>query len=280
MSARRAPNHKTVVADKGADVGAVGQQMKTLVDEYFRTRDAALREKIILSNKPLAVKIARRYRGFVADMRDLVQEGYIGLMVALEKFDPVRGYAFSTYAAPWIRSHVQRAAWRELSVVETNVREKRAPELKEPCEEDEFSNRPHMQGVAKSLQSGHEAVRVTRDRRRACMLRGDIPLQRPIRNRHGEEGTRILMDYLREDPDCIERELERKEIAKIVRLSLALLSARERDIIDMSYMYDDPLTRAVIGKKHCISTARVGQLSRRAKNRMRSFLEDMGVTAP
>src|SRR5215203_7323957 len=226
-----------------------------LFRRYGTTRDPSLREQLVRSYLPLARSIARRYDSRRVPIEDLVQVAAIGLMKAIDRYDPRRGIAFSSYAVPTMVGEVQRHfrdhTWGVRPPRDLQERAQRvlainrtlSAELGRPPSAREIAERLHV-----SLEDVVEALQ-------ACDARDTTSLNRP--RVVGEESD-TLADTLGGD----DREYDRVEQAITAELLMEQLDAREREIIRLRFHED--LTQSEIGERIGCSQMHVSRLVRGA----------------
>jgi len=214
------------------------------------------RKKLIRSNLRLVVKIAKQYASQGVGLLDLIQEGNIGLMEAVERFDESKGYKFSTYATWWIKQKIRLALINEGRGIRIPTHTfdiiRKIKNLKR--EELEQGN-PHLsrEEIADRLDLPLDTVK-----RAERVQQGIVSLDKPV-----EGGDEVLGDFVRaEKPLLPEKEALKAILLDDLEEGLATLPDRKREILEMRYGLDEiePHTLAAIGDKLAISRERVRQL--------------------
>lgn len=235
--------------------------------------DMEAAEKLIVSNLRFVVKIAHEYRNYGFKLADLIQEGNIGLIHAVKKFDPYKGYRLISYAVWWIRAYIQNYLIRSWSIVKigtTQAQRKLFFKLSQAKKELETISKknPEFAEIAESLGvKGSEVAEM--DLR---MGSRDVSLHEFI----GDEGEGTHIDLLAYEGDSQELELIKSEekslVQKNIAGALANLTERETYIIVNRVMADNPETLQEIGNRFNITRERARQIEKQALKKVQLAL--------
>jgi RNA polymerase sigma-32 factor len=237
--------------------------------------DNVAARRLVESNLRLVVKIAYEYRRAHKNLLDLVQEGNIGLMNAVRKFDPYRGVKLSSYAAFWIRAYILKFIlnnWRLVKIGTTQAQRKLFFNLRKEREKlEQLGFQPTAALLAEKLDVSEQEV-VDMERRLAAP---EASLDAPVGN--DDDGARSRLDYL-PGTDRPDKSVEQSEFSELLRGKLEIfaktLECREESIFRERWLTEDPLTLQELGDRYGVSRERARQLEKRLLNRLRKYLEE------
>ena len=248
-----------------------------LAVELKKNNDIEAAEKLIVSNLRFVVKIAHEYRNYGIKLTDLIQEGNIGLMHAVKKFDPYKGYRLISYAVWWIRAYMQNyiiKSWSLVKIGTTQAQRKlffKLSQAKKRLETLSEKN-PEFSEIAESL--GVKEVELAEMDLR--LSHRDLSLDAFI----SEDGESTHMDSLAYEGEDQEISLIKKEEMALVKRNiagaLAKLNEKEKYIIKHRVMADHPETLQEIGNRYDITRERARQIEKQALNKMRLAIPYLG----
>lgn len=248
-----------------------------LAKRYHEHDDTDAAHKLVTSHLRLVAKIAMGYRGYGLPMGEVVSEGNVGLMQAVKKFDPERGFRLATYAMWWIKASIQEYVLRSWSLVKmgTTANQKRLffnlrkAKSRIQALGDSDLNEDQVKKIATDLQVSEEDVRSMNQR-----LGGDASLNAPIRAAEGESGQ--WQDWLVDESDSQEEMLiaedELDHRRAMLREAMDVLNEREKRIFEARRLSEDPLTLEELSGEFDISRERVRQIEVRAFEKVQKVM--------
>jgi RNA polymerase sigma-32 factor len=261
-----------------------------LAKAWVDHQDSASAHRLVTSHLRLAAKIAMGYRGYGLPQAEVISEANVGLMQAVKRFDPEKGFRLATYAMWWIRASIQEYILRSWSLVKlgtTSAQKKLFFNLRKAKSKigalEEGDLRPeNVARIAKDLNVTEEEV-ISMNRR---LSGGDASLNATV----GSDGdsTSQWQDWLEdEDADQAGDYAEAEELdARRVLLdrAMSVLSERERDILVQRRLRDEPVTLEDLSAHYDVSRERIRQIEVRAfeklQDRMRELAREKGLLEP
>lgn len=253
------------------------EEEQELARRYRETGDRDALFRLVTANLMLVVRVALSYRRAVKNLLDLIQEGNLGLLQAIERFDPEVGVRLPTYATWWIRAYIVKFLLDNVRLVRvgtTNARRKLLYNLRKEqarLESMGFETGPKL--LAEHFGVSEEDVRDVQKALRSH----DVSLDAPI----GDEEDRTRGDTIAADEPTVEEQVARRELQERVERSVARfrepLNERERAILDLRILSDDPLTLQALGDRFGTTREAVRQQEARLLARLREHVkEDLG----
>ena len=233
-------------------------------------------QKLITSHLRLVAKIAMGYRGYGLPVSEMVSEGNIGLMQAVKKFDPEKGFRLATYAMWWIKASIQEYILRSWSLVKmgtTSAQKKlffNLKKIKNQLSPNNFGdlNAEHVEEISKRLNVKKEEV-VSMNRR---LLGKEKSLNDPIKDEDGDEWQDWIVD------DKIDQELKfslKQEFIQRKKLmddSMEILNPREKEILKARRLSEEVTTLEDLSKKYKISRERIRQIETKAFEKLQKAM--------
>jgi RNA polymerase sigma-32 factor len=258
------------------------EEEQLLARKFRKDGDTRAAHRLVTANLRFVVKVAYEYRSYGFKMADLIQEGNIGLMKAVQKFDPDKGIRLISYAVWWIRAYIQNYILKSYSLVKLGTtqaqrklffslaRTKRELD-KASLEHGTDSDGENVSKIAKKLKVKPNEVEEMTQR----MGGRDLSLDAPM----GDDGSYTQVDFLVGDAPSQDHELaaaqEHTMVQGRIGQALARLDKRERYIIEQRVMSDAPVTLKELGDHFGCSRERARQLEIRAKEKLKRELYEL-----
>ena len=247
----------------------------TLAKNWKTNGNVKAAEKLVTSHLRLVAKIAMGYRGYGLPVNEMISEGNVGLMQAVKKFEPEKGFRLATYAMWWIRASIQEYVLRSWSLVKigtTTAQKKLFFNLKkiknQIAPQSEGDLRPeHVSEIANKLAVGeHEVVSMNR------RLSGkEFSLNAQI-GEDGDEWQDWLVDKELDHDLKFAYQEEMGQRQNLLKDSMKILKDREREILNSRRLTDNPITLEDLSKKYQISRERVRQIENKAFEKLQKHM--------
>ena len=258
--------------------------MLSAAEEYMLARswkdrgDLKSAQKLITSHLRLVAKIAMGYRGYGLPVSEMVSEGNIGLMQAVKKFEPEKGFRLATYAMWWIKASIQEYILRSWSLVKmgtTSAQKKLFFNLKKIKNQLSINNKgdlktEHVEEISKRLNVKKEEV-VSMNRR---LLGKESSLNAPIKDGDGTEWQDWLVDEKIDQELKLSQQQEFNQRKNLMHDSMNILNLREREILTARRLSEEVVTLEDLSKKYKISRERIRQIETKAFEKLQKVMLD------
>ncbi len=244
-----------------------------LATQWYETRDRDVGQRLVVSNLRFVVKIAREYSKYGFRMADLVQEGNLGLLHAIDRFDPRKGFRLITYAVWWIRAYIQAfilRSWSMVRVGTTRIQRRVFSGLQKARRKIAAmgGDAPQTKQLAQELEIPEDELRETVQR----LEKRDVSLDQPVY----EDGPQSLGDTMADDAIDVESRVISQDIQEKVRETLDdvydELKPRERYLLENRLLSDSPATLEAVGKEFGVTRERVRQIEESLKKKLKKHL--------
>ena len=238
--------------------------------------DKKARERLINSNLRFVVSVAKKFRGQGIPLEDLINEGNIGLMTAVDKFEPEKGYHFISYAVWWVRQAILKALAEQsrpvrlplnrsnelIQIVRAKNELLKSGENSDPSAEDIAEKTGLERNLVKSLMD------ITRE-----MISFDSPIK------GDEEGDSSYFYFVEDKSQTPEEDVVNHMMEKDVRSLLGVLGDKERDIIEKRYGFNgrEPMSLKAIGDEYNLTKERIRQIEKSALEKLRNNGDSVGL---
>jgi RNA polymerase sigma-32 factor len=241
-----------------------------LATRYRKDNDIEAAQKLITSNLRFVVKVAFEYKSYGVKLLDLIQEGNIGLMMAVKKFDPYKGYRFISYAIWWIRAYIQNfiiKTWSLVKIGTTQAQKKlfyKIGKVRKALESDP-DNEKKYDVLADDLDVAKEEIMEMEQR----MSARDLSLDAPFDDNHELRPLDLLQEGSVDQEEALIVEQEKKILETEVVDAMKRLNEKEVFIIKNRIMAESPLTLQEIGDHLKLSRERVRQIESEALKKLK-----------
>ena len=238
--------------------------------------DKKAREKLINANLRFVVSVAKKFRGQGMPLEDLINEGNIGLMTAVDKFEPEKGYHFISYAVWWVRQAILKALAEQSRPVRLPLN--RSNELIQIVRAK--NDLIHNKGISDNTEdeiAPASGLDVTLVKNLLEVTRDMISFDSPIKG--DEEGDSSYFDFVEDKSQSPEDDVVNHMMEKDVRGLLSVLGDKERDIIEKRYGFNgnEPMSLKAIGDEYNLTKERIRQIEKAALQKLRNNGESVGL---
>lgn len=255
-----------------------------LAVRYRKYNDISAAQKLVTSNLRFVVKVAFEYKSYGVKMLDLIQEGNIGLMMAVKKFNPYKGYRFISYAIWWIRAYIQNfiiKSWSLVKIGTTQAQKKlfyKIGKVRKALESD-FADKEEDEKyelIAKDLDVSEEDIIEMEQR----MSSRDLSLDTPFDDDQELTHLELVQEDSPNQEEALAEEEERKLIELQIQNAMKKLNEKELYVIKNRIMADEPLTLQEIGNHLKLSRERVRQIESEALKKLKKEFVNNNLQLP
>ena len=250
-----------------------------LAKKFKEHGDTKAAHKLVTSHLRLVAKIAMGYRGYGLPVTDLISEGNVGIMQAVKKFDPDKGFRLATYAMWWIRAQIQEYvlhSWSLVKIGTTAAQKKLFFNLKKLKNQIDSMNDgslspENVREIASRLNVKEAEVMDMENR----LFTGDKSLNVQINDEADTEWQDLIADDKQTQDIVVENKVEYNHRKKIFEDALGTLKPREREIIQLRRLKDKPDKLKELSKKYNISRERVRQIEEKAISKLKEKVSEI-----
>ena len=247
-----------------------------LAKRWKKRGDLKSAQKLITSHLRLVAKIAMKYKGYGLPVNEIISEGNIGLMQAVKKFDPEKGFKLATYAMWWIKASIQEYILRSWSLVKmgtTSAQKKLFFNLKKIKNQLSINNtsdlkNEHVEEISKRLKVKKEEV-VSMNRR---LLGKEKSLNDPIKDEDGTEWQDWLVDNKIDHEIVLSKKQELDHRKSLMSEAMSVLNQREKEILTSRRLSENISTLDDLSKKHKVSRERIRQIETKAFEKLQKAI--------
>ena len=250
------------------------EEERDLAERFQRDLDLDAARALVMSHLRFVVHVARGYKGYGLPQADLIQEGNVGLMKAVKRFDPSLGVRLVSFAVHWIRAEIHEYIlrnWRIVKVATTKAQRKLFFNLRSAKKRLGWMNREEVEAVARDLDVPPEAVIEMEQRLSAT----DTALDGPADGSDEHEGRAPVayLEDMRFDPATrVEEEEWEAQGAARLHTALTKLDGRSRDILEHRWLAEERVTLQELADRYNVSAERIRQIEANAMRKLRAEL--------
>ena len=252
------------------------REERRLIERWYTKGEREAYDALIGSHLRLVPKIAQKYTGYGVPLADLIGEGNLGLLQSAERFDPQKGFRFSTYARWWIKAAMLNyvlQTWSLIKVGNGAAKKRLFFNLRRAKQNlhndgDRFLDDKNIDALAKHFQVSREDV-IAMDQRMTAM---DVSFHQPVPGSEGLTFGDIIADGAMDAEELLAGEDEQNWHVEVLHDALAKLDGREKDIVTQRYLSEEPTTLACIADAYGLTAERVRQIEAKAIGKLRRYL--------
>jgi RNA polymerase sigma-32 factor len=251
------------------------EQERELAERLYHHNDLDAARDLVLSHLRFVVHIARSYSGYGLPLADIVQEGNVGLMKAVKRFDPSKGVRLISFAVHWIKAEIHEYVlrnWRTVKVATTKAQRKLFFNLRGSKKRLGWLNNEEAAAVAADLGVEINQVREMEQRLSARDAAFDLSV-----DEDEDAGYLVPAQYLEDHSGDPARQLEQADWEDVhygrLNAAVATLDERSRDIIQQRWLSDEKVTLHDLAAKYAVSAERIRQLEQSAMKKVRGLIE-------
>lgn len=253
------------------------QEEKELAERLFYHEDVEAARRLVIAHLRFVVHIARSYKGYGLSQSDLIQEGNVGLMKAVKRFDPNRGVRLVSFAVHWIKAEIHEFVlrnWRIVKIATTKAQRKLFFNLRSAKKSLALLTQDEAKAIAGDLNVSVKEVLEMEGRLGAH----DSAYDTPVDSAQDDENMYVPANYLQDssvDPALlVEQEMDAGFAYDDLAAALKLLDERSRDILQQRWLNDEKVTLHDLAAKYGVSAERIRQLEKSAMKKLRSAINE------
>lgn len=252
------------------------RQERDLIHRWYDNHDRDAYDALIGSHLRLVPKMAQKYAGYGVPLADLIGEGNLGLLQSAERFDPTKGFRFSTYARWWIKAAMLNyvlQTWSLIKIGNGAAKKRlffnlRRAKQNLQADGDRFLDDKNIDKLAKHFQVSREDL-MAMDQR---MTANDVSLHQPVPGSEGLTFGDVIADTAMDAEELLAGEDEQNKNVEVLNDALSRLDGREKDIVKQRYLTDEPSTLATIADAYGLTAERVRQIEAKAIGKLRRYI--------